>query len=105
MAAPVAATTPDDPILRQRSVAPAAERPLSTDDRFAAGKVLRDRALRVEHGKWRQPEQRPDPVDILMAGDADRVPELVPIRYGRMMQSPFAFYRGSAAVMASDLAG
>lgn len=80
------------------------ERPLSTDDRSAAGKALRDRTSRVEHGKWKRVEQRPDPIDILMAGDADRVPELVPIRYGRMMQSPFAFYRGAAAVMASDLA-
>jgi uncharacterized protein (DUF2252 family) len=83
----------------------AAERPVSVDDRFAAGRALRDRVPRTEHAKWKRPDHRPDPVDILMAGDVDRVPELVPIRYGRMLQSPFAFYRGSAVVMAADLAG
>jgi uncharacterized protein (DUF2252 family) len=50
-------------------------------------------------------ENRPDPIDILRASDADRLPDLVPIRYGRMLQSPFAFYRGAAGVMAADLAG
>jgi uncharacterized protein (DUF2252 family) len=53
---------------------------------------------------WEAPSDRPDPVALLQAQDAARVPELVPIRYGRMLVSPFAFFRGAAAVMAADLA-
>ena len=52
----------------------------------------------------RRRSDRPDPVAVLEAQAADRVPELVPIRYGRMLASPFTFYRGAAAVMAADLA-
>jgi uncharacterized protein (DUF2252 family) len=65
---------------------------------------VRERIPRTQHGIWKKPDNRPDPIDILHAADADRVPELVPIRYGRMLQSSFAFYRGAAGVMASDLA-
>ena len=54
-------------------------------------------------GNGPRAESRADPIDILLAADADRIPELVPIRYGRMLQSPFAFYRGSAGIMAADL--
>ena len=76
----------------------------SPDDRTAAGKALRERIPRASHGAWKKAEGRPDPIGILQAADADRLPELVPIRYGRMLESPFAFYRGSAGVMAADLA-
>jgi uncharacterized protein (DUF2252 family) len=75
------------------------------DERVAAGKALRDKVPRAAHGRWKRREGRPDPIQLLRAGDEGRVPELVPIRYGRMMASPFAFYRGTAAIMASDLAG
>ena len=54
--------------------------------------------------KWKRPARRADPLAILRASDAGRLPRLLPIRYGRMLQSPFTFYRGSAAVMAADLA-
>jgi uncharacterized protein (DUF2252 family) len=74
------------------------------EDRRAAGKRLRESAPRDAHGRWRPHEGRTDPIDILRAADVTRHPELVPLRYGRMLQSPFAFYRGSAAVMAGDLA-
>ncbi|NED51465.1 DUF2252 domain-containing protein, partial [Micromonospora aurantiaca] len=47
--------------------------------------------------------ERPDPVGVLESQSAARVPELVPLRYGRMLESPFRFYRGAAAIMASDL--
>jgi len=77
---------------------------LSPDKRAAAGKALRERVPRAQHGAWKKGESRPDPIDILHAADADRLPDLVPIRYGRMLQSPFAFYRGAAGVMAADLA-
>ena len=58
----------------------------------------------ASHGKWRPPIQRRDPVEQLIESGIGRVPELLPIRYGRMIQSPFAFYRGTAAIMAADLA-
>ena len=73
------------------------------DDLLAAGKRLRDTVTRSSQGVWKRPKDRPDPLEILRASDAGRVPELIPIRYGRMLQSPFTFYRGSASVMAADL--
>ena len=67
------------------------------------GRAARARVSRREQAGWSAPGDRDSPVAILQAQDATRVPELVPIRYGRMLESPFAFYRGSAAVMAADL--
>jgi uncharacterized protein (DUF2252 family) len=64
----------------------------------------RERAPRRIHGEWRPAPDREDPVAVLQRQAESRVPELVPIRYGRMLASPFAFYRGAAAVMAADLA-
>jgi hypothetical protein len=74
------------------------------DERAAVGKVLRDRIPRKQHGEWNAVQGRPNPIDLLHKSDAGRMKKLVPIRYGRMLQSPFAFYRGAAAVMAFDLA-
>jgi uncharacterized protein (DUF2252 family) len=71
--------------------------------RMNYGKTLRERVPRTAHAKWASPSGRPDPVDILRHSDHGRLPELLPIRYGRMRQSPFAFFRGSVAVMAWDL--
>src|SRR5262245_3555411 len=68
------------------------------------GKSLRQRTPRSSHAEWRPPSDRPDPIKILIDSSAHRVQHLVPIRYGRMLQSPFAFYRGAAAIMAADLA-
>jgi uncharacterized protein (DUF2252 family) len=76
----------------------------SPDERRAMGKALRDKLPRTAHGAWKAPAKRTDPIRILKAADAGRLPELVPIRYGRMLQSPFAFYRGTAGLMAADLA-
>jgi uncharacterized protein (DUF2252 family) len=73
-------------------------------ERRAVGKKLRDVAPFISHGRWRAARERPDPIDILRVADTTRQPNLVPLRYGRMLQSPFTFYRGSAAVMAEDLA-
>ncbi|MFL5909634.1 MAG: DUF2252 domain-containing protein [Gaiellaceae bacterium] len=78
---------------------------LSPEERAAHGKALRAEAPRKSHGEWLPATDRPDPIDLLQQQAASRVPELVPIRYGRMAASPFAFYRGAAYVMASDLAG
>lgn len=71
--------------------------------RAANGKGRRREVPRSRHGEWEPPAGR-DPLATLAAQDQDRVPELVPIRYGRMLTSPFAFFRGGAAVMAADLA-
>ncbi|MFB4426128.1 DUF2252 domain-containing protein [Streptomyces sp. QL37] len=75
------------------------------EERAALGKAARGRAPRSSHGVFDPPPDRPDPLTVLEAQSAARVPELVPIRYGRMTESPFRFYRGAAAVMAADLAG
>jgi uncharacterized protein (DUF2252 family) len=73
-------------------------------ERRAAGKTLRDKCARVAHGTWKPYSNRRDPIDLLIESSKGRMQQLVPIRYGRMMQSPFAFYRGAAAIMAADLA-
>jgi uncharacterized protein (DUF2252 family) len=75
----------------------------TVQQRRAAGKALRAKVPRPSHAAWTPPANRPDPISILQQTDRGRLPELLPIRYGRMKQSPFAFYRGSAAVMAWDL--
>ncbi len=68
------------------------------------GKSLRSSTPRLAHGRWQKPAARPDPVDTFETQAADRVPYLLPLRYGRMLASAFAFYRGNAAIMAWDLA-
>ncbi|HEY7244075.1 MAG TPA: DUF2252 domain-containing protein [Xanthobacteraceae bacterium] len=88
----------------QAAVADRATHAISREERAAAGKVLRDKIPRERHAWWKAGKDRADPIAILRKSDAGRLPELVPIRYGRMLQSPFAFYRGAAAVMAADLA-
>lgn len=72
--------------------------------RAAAGKALRQRVPRSANGRWVPGPARPDPVQTLGASDPLRLPALLPIRYGRMATSPFAFLRGAASVMAQDLA-
>lgn len=74
------------------------------EERVALGKEARRRSPRSGHAVYQPSPDRPDPLTVLEAQSAARVPELVPIRYGRMSESPFRFYRGAAAIMASDLA-
>src|SRR6202012_1433873 len=76
---------------------------LSIEERVAMGKAARASAPRAAHGAWEEPSTRPDPVTLLEGQAESRVRELVPIRYGRMLVSPFTFYRGAALIMASDL--
>ena len=78
---------------------------LTPAERAALGKAARKRAPRTSHARWEAPADRPDPVGLLEEQGADRVPDLVPIRYGRMLVTPGTFYRGGALLMASDLAG
>ncbi len=73
-------------------------------ERTARGKATRAEVPRTSHGDWEPAAHRPDPVELLEEQAQTRVPELVPIRYGRMLVSPFTFYRGAAYLMASDLA-
>ncbi len=75
----------------------------SSQELLAAGKGLRGQVSLASHAELKLSSKR-DPLGILHKTDSDRLPELIPIRYGRMLQSPFAFFRGSAAVMAADLA-
>jgi len=77
----------------------------SVAERAARGKAARAEVPRDVHAGWDSPPMRRDPVDLLEEQAKTRVPELVPIRYGRMLVSPFTFYRGAASIMASDLAG
>ena len=73
-------------------------------ERSAFGKQARRKVARSRHGEWSPRHDRTDPLEILALQGTTRLPDLVPIRYGRMAASAFAFFRGAAAVMASDLA-
>src|ERR1700751_4304106 len=73
-------------------------------ERVARGKAVRQEIPRRVHAAWEPAPDRPDPIALLEEQAASRVPQLVPIRYGRMLVSPFTFYRGGALIMASDLA-
>jgi len=75
----------------------------SVAERLAAGKALRTKVPRASHARYEKAADRPDPVAILEQQNVTRVQKLVPVRYARMLASPFAFLRGSAAVMACDL--
>jgi hypothetical protein len=94
--------TSDKPTNGRMSSAPVKRRLI--DHRVAHGKDLRQHTPRSSHAEWTAAKDRPDPIEILIRSSAHRVQHLVPIRYGRMLQSPFAFYRGAAAIMAADLA-
>lgn len=80
-------------------------RTATPEERAARGKAARRAAPRSSHAVFAPPADRPDPLAVLEAQSATRVPGLVPIRYGRMTESPFRFYRGAAGIMAADLAG
>ncbi|MEA2290242.1 MAG: hypothetical protein QOD55_2239, partial [Solirubrobacteraceae bacterium] len=94
-----------EPSVAQAAPERAGGRPsLSPEERTATGKAARARVPRSDHATWEAPAGRADPVALLEEQALARVPELVPIRYGRMAASPFAHFRGAAVVMASDLA-
>ncbi len=78
---------------------------LTAEQRVARGKAARREVPRESHAAFKPGSLRRDPVELLQSQNTSRVPELVPIRYGRMLVSPFTFYRGGALVMAADLAG
>jgi uncharacterized protein (DUF2252 family) len=78
---------------------------LTPAERAARGKTARAEVPRESHAAFDPPPDRPDPIGLLEEQGKSRVPELVPVRWGRMMVSPFTFFRGAALPMASDLAG
>ncbi len=90
---------------RRRPRRASKERWLSPAEREARGKAARAKVPRSSHAEIGLSLARPDPVDLLVGQGESRVAELLPIRYGRMLASPFSFYRGAALVMASDLSG
>src|SRR6204780_2292016 len=77
---------------------------LTVEERVARGRAARREAPRSSHGQWEPAADRPDPVALLEEQAQSRGPQLVPVRYGRMLVSPFTFYRGAALIMAADLA-
>jgi uncharacterized protein (DUF2252 family) len=89
---------------KSRPRAPAAVTHLSVAERVARGKAARKETPRSSHADFQPAPTRSDPVATLESQATTRLPELVPIRYGRMLVSPFSFYRGAAAIMAEDLA-
>jgi uncharacterized protein (DUF2252 family) len=95
----------DDAESGRTSASPGPVEHVSVAERAARGKAERAEVPRSAHGAWTPAADRPDPVALLEEQAATRVPELVPIRYGRMVVSPFTFFRGAAYLMASDLAG
>jgi uncharacterized protein (DUF2252 family) len=101
-AAPVSDADPDQTKERAQNTTPVVH--LTRAERAARGKAARAEVPRSRHGGWDPPPGRADPVGLLEEQAKSRVQELVPIRYGRMLASPFAFYRGAAYLMASDLA-
>jgi uncharacterized protein DUF2252 len=92
-----------------RSPQAASDQPVSTKglsraELYALGKQLRDACPRDSHARWEAPRTRPDPVSLVLEAEKGRLPDLLPLRHGRMAASPFTFYRGAALTMASDLA-
>ena len=77
--------------------------PKAVEARMGEGRAERESVPLDAHAEWTSPGDRPDPVGVLEQQNATRVPDLVPIRHGRMIVSPFTFYRGGAAIMAWDL--
>ena len=80
------------------------QRPVTRAERYALGKGLRERVPRKSLAEWAPPPDRPDPVDLINLSHQGRVERLIPVRVGRMAASPYGFLRGTAIVMAEDVA-
>ena len=107
MRAPVkknSATSSKGPRPGRSKSAPAPVQPRSRAEQYAAGKALRESCPRDSHAAWKAPATRRDAVELVLEAEQGRLPDLLPLRHGRMVRSPFAFYRGSALAMAADLA-
>jgi uncharacterized protein (DUF2252 family) len=96
---------PDMGKRKASSKAPVPTKGLSRNESYALGKKLREACPRESHAGWTAPKNRPDAVDLVLQSEKGRVPDLLPLRHGRMAKSAFTFYRGAALTMASDLSG
>src|SRR4051812_18234765 len=96
---------PPLPVAHQGADMTVTEEPVHdrVSQRMALGRAAREGAPRSAYAKWRPAADRPDPVATIERESESRVPELVPVRYGRMLVSPFTFFRGAATLMAADL--
>ena len=83
---------------------PVSESVPSRDELYAMGKSLRSKCPRKAHAQWKPAADRPDPVQLILRAEEGRMPDLLPLRHGRMVRSAFTFYRGAALTMACDLA-
>ena len=104
---PAATPAKVTPLRPRGRAAPAPRREfphLSRAQAIEAGKALRKVCQRSSHAQWKPRADRPDPVELVLRAEKGRLPELLPLRHGRMVRSPFTFYRGAALTMASDLA-
>lgn len=104
---PVARTSAGHTVLAtadSESFASLRRRPTSRQERYAMGRALRQEVPRSALGEWSASTGRPDPVGLIMDSHEGRLPELIPIRVGRMISSPYGFLRGTAVVMADDVA-
>jgi hypothetical protein len=108
---PMPAATIKTPVANPSETVRAASRPgggpthhLSRAEQYAAGKGLREKCPRKSHGVWKPPPGRRDAVELVLDSEKGRLPDLLPLRHGRMVRSAFTFYRGSALTMATDLA-
>jgi uncharacterized protein (DUF2252 family) len=88
---------------RQKPALPKVGIESSYAERYAAGKALREACPRQAHAGWKAPTGRPDAVQLVLSAEKGRLPDLLPLRHGRMVRSAFTFYRGAALTMASDL--
>ena len=86
------------------AVVPAVGSVGSFEEQYAAGKALRAICPRSAHADWKAPADRRDPVELVLEAERGRIPELLPMRHGRMVRSAFTYYRGAALTMAADLA-
>jgi uncharacterized protein (DUF2252 family) len=96
-------TLPGGPEVAQEQPSPSVVRGTRAE-LYAAGKALRSACPRTSHGTWLVPPDRPGAVDLVLAAEAERLPDLLPLRHGRMARSAFTFFRGAAYTMAADLA-
>jgi uncharacterized protein (DUF2252 family) len=88
----------------QKPAPPKVRTVMTYAERYAAGKALRETCPRKAHAAWKTPSNRLDPVQQVLDAEKERLPELLPLRHGRMVRSAFSFYRGAALTMAADLA-
>jgi Uncharacterized protein conserved in bacteria (DUF2252) len=91
-------------LVTSRKMPPAFAPHATRAELYAAGEHLRKKCPRSSHADWKPSNTRPNPVQLIEEADKGRIPQLVPLRHGRMLASPFTFYRGAALNTAADLA-